>query len=342
MNAPDKLKLKQWFILAAILCSGIAILWSLRGFLTSLLGALIFFVLFRPFMLRLVDAHRWKKGRAAWLILIISFLIFIVPLAVSGYLLYHEIMLFANSPSALLEYVYSVDKLTQQTFGFELLKEESIEKVKMELLGWVSSALNGTMDLVGILGIMYFILYYLLMYAKEVAEISRHYSPFVKGENNQLFIEELKLQTHSNTLAVPVLAITQGIAATAGFWIFGLDQPVFWGIISGFFSIIPVVGTAIIWIPAGMLLFASQGTWQGVGMLAYGALIISNIDNLMRLLLQKQFADVHPVTTVFGVIVGLNLFGLPGLIFGPLLISYFLILIKVYRNEYWKEDTYEQ
>ncbi len=339
MNTPDKLKLKQWFILSAILCSGLAILWSLRGFLTSLLGALIFFVLFRPLMLRLVDVRGWKKGRAAWLILVISFLIFIVPLAVLGYLLYHEIMLFASSPSALLEYVNSIDKLTQQTFGFELLSDESIEKMKKELLSWVSSALNGTMDLVGILGIMYFILYYLLMYAKEAADMSRHYSPFVKGENNRLFIEELKLQTHSNTLAVPVLAITQGIAASVGFWIFGLDQPVFWGIISGFFSIIPVVGTAIIWIPAGMLLFASQGTWQGVGMLAYGALVISNIDNLMRLLLQKQFADVHPVITVFGVIVGLNLFGLPGLIFGPLLISYFLILIKVYRNEYWKEDA---
>jgi len=338
MNAPDKEKVKQWIILCAILASGVVIVWSLKEFITALLGALIFFVLFRPFMLHLIDKRGWKKQRAAWLILTFSFLIFMVPLVILGYLLYHEILLFVNAPSSLLDYLDNIDKLTKDYFGVELLSAESIDRLKKELLTWVSGALNSTFNLMGVVSIMYFILYYLLIYAKEAAVAARFYSPFSKRENGSLFIEELKLQTYSNALAVPILAIIQGVTATIGFWIFGLDQPVFWGIISGFFSIIPVAGTAIIWIPVSIFLFADQGNWQGAGMLAYGTLIISNIDNLMRLLLQKRFADVHPLITVFGVIVGLKLFGLPGLIFGPLLISYFLILIKVYRSEHWEED----
>ena len=102
------------------------------------------------------------------------------------------------------------------------------------------------------------------------------------------------------------------------------------------FSIIPLVGTAIIWAPVGLFLIASAETWQGVGLLVYSAAIITNIDNVFRFIIQKKFAEVHPIITVLGVIIGLNLFGLPGLIFGPLLISYFLIFIKMYQNEYLK------
>ncbi|MBA3706212.1 MAG: AI-2E family transporter, partial [Bacteroidetes bacterium] len=75
-------------------------------------------------------------------------------------------------------------------------------------------------------------------------------------------------------------------------------------------------------------------SWQGIGILIYGALVITNIDNVFRFMIQKKLADIHPLITVFGVIMGLNWFGLPGLIFGPILISYFLIMIKIYRIEY--------
>ena len=71
---------------------------------------------------------------------------------------------------------------------------------------------------------------------------------------------------------------------------------------------------------------------MGLGLAVYGGLVIINIDNIARFTLQKKFADVHPLITVFGVIVGLNLFGIPGLIFGPLMLSYFIIFIKMYRG----------
>jgi len=125
-----------------------------------------------------------------------------------------------------------------------------------------------------------------------------------------------------------------GLLAGLGYWVFGLDEPWFWGAITGFMSFIPVVGTAAVWIPAGIYQLVNGETWQGWGILLFGLVIITNIDNVVRFALQKKFADVHPLITVLGVIVGLRWFGITGIVFGPLLISYFLLMIKMYREEF--------
>jgi predicted PurR-regulated permease PerM len=79
---------------------------------------------------------------------------------------------------------------------------------------------------------------------------------------------------------------------------------------------------------------ASGNLWAGLGLFAYGTLIIMNIDNVARFMIQKKFADVHPMITVFGVLIGLELFGLAGIIFGPLMLSYFILFVKMYRRVY--------
>jgi predicted PurR-regulated permease PerM len=107
----------------------------------------------------------------------------------------------------------------------------------------------------------------------------------------------------------------------------------------GIFSFIPFVGSALIWVPAAVLLLASGNTGYGIMLLAYGALVITNIDNVFRFILQKKFADVHPIITVLGVIFGVNFFGITGLIFGPLLISIFIILLKLFLEENFSKDT---
>jgi predicted PurR-regulated permease PerM len=135
-------------------------------------------------------------------------------------------------------------------------------------------------------------------------------------------------------MGAPVLAILQGLVAGAGYWILGLDEPWFWGAITGFMSFIPLVGTALVWIPAGIYQLVNAENWQGAGILIFGALVITNIDNVFRFALQKRFADVHPMVTVLGVIVGLRWFGITGIVFGPLMISYFLMMARLYQEEY--------
>jgi predicted PurR-regulated permease PerM len=142
----------------------------------------------------------------------------------------------------------------------------------------------------------------------------------------------------SNVIGSPLLALIQSVAAIIGFYLFGVDEALFWGFMCGFLSFVPFIGSALVYIPIGILMLSLGKQWQGIATLVYGIVVIGNIDNVMRFVIQKKFADVHPLITVFGVIIGLQLFGLPGLIFGPLMISYFLLGVKIYRKNYLEND----
>jgi len=149
-----------------------------------------------------------------------------------------------------------------------------------------------------------------------------------------LFGDELVHQTFSNSVGIPSIAVVQGLAGFLGYWIIGLNEPGFWGVITGFTSFIPVVGTGIVWVPVAGYMFITGHTWQGIFMILYGALVMGMLDNVVRFVLAKKMADVHPIITILGVILGLQYFGFLGLIFGPLLISYFFILLKIYYVEF--------
>jgi predicted PurR-regulated permease PerM len=97
---------------------------------------------------------------------------------------------------------------------------------------------------------------------------------------------------------------------------------------------LPVVGAAAVYVPMGIYLIAAGNTWQGIGILIYGFAVIGSSDNISRFMLAKKIGDVHPLITVFGVLIGVNLFGFIGLIFGPLLISMFILLLEIYTNEF--------
>ena len=112
--------------------------------------------------------------------------------------------------------------------------------------------------------------------------------------------------------------------------------------LTAFASIIPLVGTALIWIPVSIY-FLIMGEWiNALILLGYGGIIISQCDNLIRFLLQKKMANIHPLITIFGVVAGLPIFGFMGIIFGPLLVSLFLLFLDMFRKEYLLDGTEEE
>jgi len=145
---------------------------------------------------------------------------------------------------------------------------------------------------------------------------------------------ELNIMIFSNAIGIPLIAIIQGVVALLGYLIFGVPQPVFWFAVTCFCAMLPIIGAAAVYVPMGVYLIAAGHTWQGIAILIYGFVVVGASDNIFRMLLAKKIGDVHPLITVFGVIVGVNLFGFIGLIFGPLLISMFILLLKIYSNEY--------
>ena len=197
----------------------------------------------------------------------------------------------------------------------------------------LSSALSEGFNFVSSILMLYFFLYFMLINFNRMEDSILKILPF-KNENIKIFGDELKSHTFSNAVGIPLIALAQGLFAFVVYYIGGVPQAGFWGILTGFASVIPIVGTGIIWVPVCVYLFAFGYTWQGVLVLAWSAIVMGSMDNVIRFVLAKKMADVHPVITVLGIILGLEYLGVTGLIFGPLLISYFVILLKIYYADH--------
>jgi predicted PurR-regulated permease PerM len=161
-----------------------------------------------------------------------------------------------------------------------------------------------------------------------------HYLPFSRRKI-LIFGEELKAQTVSNAVGVPLVAFGQGFTAYIGYLICAVPEPAFWAVLTGATSILPILGTGLFWIPIVAYLIIQQLTWQAIFLIVWGVMVMGTIDNVIRFMLAKKMANVHPLVTVLGIIIGLQNFGITGLVFGPLVISYFLILIKMYYSDYF-------
>jgi predicted PurR-regulated permease PerM len=143
----------------------------------------------------------------------------------------------------------------------------------------------------------------------------------------------------ANAIGIPVVALGQGIVALIGYYIFGAPSPMLLFALTALASMLPVVGAAIVYLPVGIFMIAEGQTGAGVGILIYGLVIVGLTDNLLRFTLLKRLEDIHPLITVFGIIMGMNIFGFMGLIFGPILMSITVLLIQVYRDEFSEDDT---
>jgi len=145
---------------------------------------------------------------------------------------------------------------------------------------------------------------------------------------------ETKNMVKANAIGIPLISLIQGLAAWLGYTIFGLNDALMWGFLTGVFAFFPIVGTMLIWVPLVIFLYAQGQTSHATGLLIYSLIVTGNIDYLTRVTLMKKIGDIHPLITVFGVIVGLQLFGFMGFIFGPLIFSYSIILVKIYAHEF--------
>ncbi|HRB22864.1 MAG TPA: AI-2E family transporter, partial [Ferruginibacter sp.] len=193
--------------------------------------------------------------------------------------------------------------------------------------------LNSTANIVTNIVMMFFLLYFLLVEGRSMEKYISRMIPLQK-HNVSALSSETKTMIKANALGIPIISLIQGVTSAIGYWIFGVEDWGMWGFVTGVFAFFPIVGTTIIWLPLVIFLYSKGLTWPATGLLIYSLLITGNVDYLARLSLMKRMGDVHPLVTILGVIVGLGLFGFIGLIFGPLLISYFLVLVKIYMNEF--------
>jgi len=325
--------LKQVVLLLLIAAIGIVLVWQLHYFIPGFLGAITLYILLRQFFFNLTIRRKWKKWIAALVLIIICTAILAVPIFILVQLLTPKFnYALGHSDELLSEGKHLIDLINNYIPQFKI-DDVKIQQALQRALAMLPTFLDGTMSVLINILTAFFILYFMLLSGREMEKRIMRLLP-LRDENKDSLWSETKNMVISNAVGIPVLMFCQCLIAILGYWIFGVEQAVFWGILTGIASLLPMVGTMIVWVPICIVLFAQGEIGYGIGLTLYCAGVVSNIDNVLRFTIMKKIGDVHPLITVFGVIVGLQLFGLMGLIFGPLLIAYFILLMKIYRLEF--------
>lgn len=326
-------RLRQVILLLLIAGLAVLLLRQLFIFLPGFLGAITLYILLRETYFFLTIKKQWKKTGTALLFILASLLVIAIPVYLSIHLISKKISVALANQAELIADAKIVGQKIYELTGFQLMTEENILTYQKQAATIIPSLINSSAAILSNFAIMFFLLYFLLVNGRMVEKFLDRFIP-LKEENVDLLGRETKNMIRANAVGIPVLAIIQGLVAAIGYWIFGVKDFGLWGFLTGVFSMVPIVGSAVIWAPITVYLFATNQTGHAIGLLTYALVLISNIDYVVRLTLLKKFMDVHPLITIFGVIIGLGLFGFWGVIFGPLLISYFIILVKIYMNEF--------
>jgi len=326
-------RIRQLLLLVVVAGLAALLLLELYGFFPGFLGAVTLYILSRDGYLYLTERRRWKRGPTAVLVLL-AFLICIgLPIWLSVRVLSPKISTLFTHTDEVLQVLQSFSKQIQEWTGQELLTQENIQALQKYVTNFIPILLNSTATMLANLVLLLFLSYFMLTSSRNMEKALQTYIP-LQDPNINLLARETKNMVRANAIGIPLISIIQGCFAALGYKIFGMSDPVLWGFLTGVFAFFPVVGTMIVWVPLVVAQFSGGHTGQAIGLAIYSLIVTGNVDYLARITLLKRIGDIHPVVTVLGVIVGLKLFGFWGFIFGPLLISYFLLLCKIYYAEF--------
>ncbi len=323
----------KYSLIVLILGLGVAIFVRILPFLGGLLGAATLYLLLRNQMRHLTQKRMWRPSWAAALLLIEASLCFLIPLSGVVWMLVIRIQEIAVDPHELLNQIEHLAHLVEAKTGYDFLSHVNLTL----LLSGLSQAGQFLMEGIYSFGInllvLLFVLYFMLIGDERMETYFYDLLPFDPADKGRI-LHEMHLIVRSNAIGIPLLAVIQGAVAWVGYMIFKTPDPLFFGLLTCFATIIPIVGTALVWLPLSLYM-AATGAWSGaIGVVAYALLVIIHVDNLVRFLLQKRMANTHPLITIFGVIIGLSLFGFMGVIFGPLLLELFILLVDIFKRQY--------
>ncbi len=175
--------------------------------------------------------------------------------------------------------------------------------------------------------------YYLLKDGHKVKKRLLAMSPLA-DEYDELVFYKLSIAVRAVMGGVLIMGIIKGILAGFFFWIFGVPAPLFWGLLTGIASFIPVVGSALITVPAVIYLFLTGHLLAAFGLLAVSVAIIGTVDNFLQPKLVESKTKIHPLLILLSILGGLEFFGFAGFILGPLTLSVTLALFDIYEKEF--------
>ena len=313
-----------------IILLGVGIAVAVFPFATGLLGIPVLYVIFSPVYQRVVTHTR--PATAASLVVTLGVIIVFLPLASAAGMIVAEAQDLATgvSGSTVLQRIGEL-RIGRFEIGAYLaqLGRRAVEWVGESAFTLAGAATRLTLNLV----ISFFGLFYMLQRSRTLWDGLLPYIPFstVNAEKLRTRFENITIST---VIGTGLTAVAQGTLVGVGFWFVGLANGLFWGVVTAICSVLPVVGSGLVWVPGAIVLLLEGRQQAAIGLALWGGIVVSNIDNIIRPIVYRRFADIHPLITIVGAFGGIRYFGMLGLLIGPLALSYFFELLRMYRQEY--------
>jgi predicted PurR-regulated permease PerM len=326
----------------------------IHPFLTDLFVATVIAMVFYPLYKKFLRLFKGWKILAALLTIIIIILAFLIPISLlSGVITGQSLELYQQISKGLqdgtikkaidLKLVYfnlffdrwqiNIQTLRLEEYAGKFLTSFS-EFIYTEMTALAKGVAGILFDVV----IVLFISFFLLIDGEKFLHEIKVFSPLEVTHHDRIILQ-LEKTVKATLKGSIIVALTQGLLGGIGFWIFNIPSAAFWGVCMVFSSVIPLVGTSIIWIPAALYLAFASSFWMALGLALWGALIISGADNVLRPLLLKGAANLHPLLTFLSVLGGLLYFGFLGFILGPVVLSFLMTLFDIYKKEFLTETS---
>ncbi|MEJ6009236.1 AI-2E family transporter [Novosphingobium aquae] len=332
--------------------------WMLTPYFGAILWGLVSAIVFRPLYLWLVKQSGGRKGSAATLTLILIVAVVIVPAGLLGASLVAEATgIYERVQSGQLDagaiLVKGVNALPGPLEGWA--REYGLsdpERIRAMIAPGLSTGLRtvaeqaltvgqGALSFLAALGVMLYLTFFLLRDSEQLGERFRTALPLDPTLRDQL-IEKFLTVVRAIMKGTVAVAVMQGIVGGLIFWMLGVEGALLWGLMMGFFSLIPAVGTGIIWVPVALYLIATGSFWQGAVLVFCGIFVIGLIDNLLRPILVGKDTKLPDFVVLIATVAGLELFGLTGFIIGPIIAALFIAvwdMVTQVRGQHIKEDA---
>ena len=319
-------------LIAALLALGGLTLFGLASYLSSFLGAGILYVALRPWFTALVHRRGWNRQLVTVLLLLFTVVALMIPFYALSTMLFERLRNIGQYTEQVLTVVHRLERLTGVAFTSEQNVRTLLGQAASQVSQWLPRLAGSLLHLAVVVGLLLFTLYFLFIQEEVFMRNLRRYLPFRPTTLARLW-EALHSNVQANVLGLVLISAVQGGLTGVLLWVFQVPDPVFWGAIGFFVAFIPVLGTPLVWGPAAIYQFAQGAVGQGVGILLVGTVVVMNVDNLLRIVLARRLGHVHPVVTLAGMTLGVGLFGIVGLVIGPLLLSYLGVLLRVFAEE---------
>lgn len=338
MNRIPPHLLRQLLFLLLILLLGIVLVYPLYMYIPAVMGAYTLYVILSRPMKWLTEQKRLPEVPAALALILLSFIVLAIPISFFYHLIQSKLTETVQNSPAIIQNMEAFLQRIELKYNVELLTDEVMANFNQwavkELRLLIQATLGGLVTLL----LAYLLLFFLLINQGKMEAMFQLLLP-LRDENADFVKKQVNGLVLSNAVGIPLLGILQGFAGLIAYWIAGVPDIWLWFAITCISGMLPVIGVAFAYVPLAVVTYSAGDPVKALILLLYGFFIIGSADNVARMWLQKKIGDTHPLITFFGVIAGLKLFGFVGFIFGPVLISLLILLLRIYVKEFGKDHT---